>query len=51
MPGSTTNYIDNPVFLSDMLEPLYPFDMPLSNPYRAPGHAAPALAHARSSTR
>ena len=33
LPGSPANFIDNPVFLSDMLEPLYPFDMPLSNPY------------------
>ena len=33
LPGSPANYIDNPVFLSDMLQPLYPFDMPLSNPY------------------
>ena len=32
LPGSPANYIDNPIFLSDMLEPLYPFDMPLSNP-------------------
>ncbi len=33
LPGNPTNYIDNPVFLSDMIEPLYPFDMPLSNPH------------------
>jgi hypothetical protein len=32
LPGSPANHIDNPIFLSDMLEPLYPFDMPLSNP-------------------
>lgn len=32
LPGSTRDTIDNPVFVSDMLQPLYPFDMPLSNP-------------------
>jgi hypothetical protein len=30
--GSPANYIDNPIFVSDMLQPLFPFDMPLSNP-------------------
>ena len=32
MPGSTSNTLDNPVFVSDMLQPLYPFDTPLFNP-------------------
>ena len=33
MPGTNTdNTIDNPVFVSDMLQPLYPFDTPLFNP-------------------
>jgi hypothetical protein len=32
LPNSTPSTIDNPVFVSDMLQPLYPFDMPLSNP-------------------
>ena len=32
MPDSPSNTLDNPVFVSDMLQPLYPFDTPLTNP-------------------
>jgi len=32
LPGTPPNTVDNPIFVSDMVQPLYPFDMPLSNP-------------------
>lgn len=32
LPGTPANTIDNPIYVSDMLQPLYPFDMPVSNP-------------------
>jgi hypothetical protein len=31
LPGNTGSIIDNPVFVSDMLQPLYPFDTPAVN--------------------
>jgi hypothetical protein len=33
LPGNAANVIDNPLFVSDMLQPLFPFDTPLANPF------------------